>query len=154
MLTTRKWKSHKHKTPPLANKQPTTTAHLKHLQSGLKPSLLGVLFTNKLPLKKKCFSDPDKMFVVQMKWTSLKYIFQASAQPLNSFLWLLISELLDKREGEGRGHWGSASCSWKQLTEALEKGAPDTQQSTSSPLPLSRLAVKWAVCSVCPNLMP
>lgn len=59
-------KSLKHKTPPLANKQPTTTApHLKHLQSGLKPSLLGVLFTNKLPLKgkKKCFSDPDKMFV-------------------------------------------------------------------------------------------
>lgn len=126
MLTTRKRKSLKHRTPPLANKQLTThRPPAKHLQSGLKPSLLGVLFTNKLPLKEK-----KNVIVIQIKclWItnrieqSLKYIFEtcfflfppqacgASGQPSNS-LWLLISEILDKREGEGRGHWGSASCS-------------------------------------------
>ena len=63
MLTTRKGKSLKHKTPPLANKQWTTTPpRLKHLQSGLKPSLLGVLFTNKLPLKEK-----KNVSVIQIK---------------------------------------------------------------------------------------
>lgn len=53
----------KHKTTPSAN-QPTNEKR-KHLQSGLKPSLPGVLFTNKLPLKKKreSFSDPDNISV-------------------------------------------------------------------------------------------
>ena len=70
---------------------------------------------------------------------------------LNSLLCLLISEILDKREGEGRGHWGSASCSWKQLTEALEKGAQIHSKACPLPLPLSQAAFKWAVCSVWSN---
>ena len=57
---------------------------------------------------------------------------------LNSLLCLLISEILDKREGEGRGHWGSDSCSWKQLTEALEKGAQIHSKACPLPLPLSQ----------------